>query len=325
MDTIPDALRDRLEVISYSGYTMDEKFEIAKRYLLPKQIRLNALEEKQVKMDDSLLRSIIAHYTREAGVRSLERAVSKVIRKAARLIAEQKEKIVKIDEARLQDFLGPYFFEDDLMEKNHTVGLVTGLAWTSVGGETLMVEVAITPNRRTSLILTGTLGKVMQESARAALTYVQANAKKLGISDSLLKKAEIHIHVPEGAVPKDGPSAGVTMTTALVSALTNQPVRRDIAMTGEVTLRGRVLEIGGLKEKVIAAHRMGIREVIAPKANKKDWVKFPENIKRDVTFHFLEHVDEVLDVALVKKVKKNKQKRQPHHPSHRSGLATVSA
>ncbi len=300
LDTIPPALRDRLEIISYSGYTMDEKFEIAKRYLLPKQIGFNALTDKQVKISDDVLRSIISHYTREAGVRGLERYISKVCRKIARIIAEGKKTVVTVDEKAVVEFLGPYIYEDTSMEKEDSIGLATGMAWTSVGGETLPVEVAIIPNRKGgNLILTGKLGKVMQESARAALTYVQANAKKLKVSDEILKKSEIHIHVPEGAVPKDGPSAGITMTIAVLSALTGKAVRHDIAMTGEVTLRGRVLEIGGLKEKVIAAHRAGIRTIIAPKPNAKDWAKMPENIKKDITPHFVDHMDEVVKLALV--------------------------
>lgn len=310
LDTIPPALRDRLEIIQYSGYTMDEKFEIAKRYLLPKQIKINALTEKHIKISDEVIKSTIAHYTREAGVRSLERCISKLIRKVARLVAEGKENVVTIDEQTLVDFLGPYFYEDSLMEMSDSVGLATGMAWTSVGGDILSIEVALIPDRKTtSLILTGKLGDVMKESARAALTYVQANATQLGIAEKTAKTSEIHIHVPEGAVPKDGPSAGITMTTALVSAMTGRPVRKDIAMTGEVTLRGRVLEIGGLKEKVIAAHRAGIREVIAPKTNKKDWVKFPENIKKEVTFHFVDHMDDVVQLAVLpQKVSHGKQK-----------------
>ncbi|PWU24017.1 endopeptidase La [Candidatus Cerribacteria bacterium 'Amazon FNV 2010 28 9'] len=313
LDTIPPALKDRLEIIRYSGYTVDEKFEIARRHLLAKQLKLNAVSEKQIKIPDDILRDIIEHYTREAGVRSLERAIGKVIRKAARLIAEGKKKIVTVDIALVEDFLGPHIFEPSLMEQHDQVGVVTGLAWTSVGGDTLSVEVALTPDRKhTSLILTGQLGKVMQESARAALTYVQSNAKTLGISDKLLKGTEIHIHVPEGAVPKDGPSAGVTMTTALISALTNTPVRRDIAMTGEVTLRGNVLEIGGLKEKVIAAHRAGIREIIAPHMNKKDWVKMPDNIKKEMKFNFVEHMRDVTAIALVQdRIRSTKVIRKP--------------
>lgn len=300
LDTIPYALRDRLEVISYSGYTMDEKFEIAKRYLLPKQLRINAVTEKQVKVPDSALRDLISFYTREAGVRSLERAVSKVVRKAARLIAEEKKKVVLVDEKQLIEFLGPHMYEQSVIEQKDEVGLVNGLAWTSVGGETLQVEVALIPNQKvTQLTLTGQLGKVMQESGRAALTFVRANAKTLGITESKLKQTEVHIHVPEGAVPKDGPSAGITMTIALISALTNRPVRRDVAMTGEVTLRGRVLEIGGLKEKVIAAHRAGIKTVIAPKMNEKDYGKLPQNVKDDITFHFVGSMEEVMKLALV--------------------------
>ncbi len=300
LDTIPHALRDRLEIISYSGYTMDEKFEIAKRYLLPKQLKLNAVSQTQVKVPDQTLRETISFYTREAGVRGLERAIGKIVRKAARLIAEGKKKTVTIDSTQLIEFLGPHAFEQSIIEKQDEVGLVNGLAWTSVGGETLQVEVGLIPHQKmTMLTLTGQLGKVMQESGRAALTYVRANADTLGIPASKLKQTEIHIHVPEGAVPKDGPSAGITMTTALISALTGKPVKRDVAMTGEVTLRGRVLEIGGLKEKVIAAHRAGIKTIIAPKMNEKDYVKLPVNVKNDIKFHFVETMDEVVKLALV--------------------------
>ncbi len=299
-ETIPAALLDRLEIIRYSGYTADEKFEIAKTYLLPKQLKTNAVSASQVKVPDSALRDLISYYTREAGVRSLERAVGKLTRKAARLIAENKEKIVTVDEKRLIEFLGPHMYEQSVIEKKDEVGLVNGLAWTSVGGDTLQIEVALIPNQKvTQLTLTGQLGKVMQESGRAALTYVRANAKGLKIPEKMLKQTEVHIHVPEGAVPKDGPSAGITMTTALISALTNRAVKRDVAMTGEVTLRGRVLEIGGLKEKVIAAHRAGIKTVIAPKMNEKDFGKFPEKIKKDIKFHFVESMDEVIKLALV--------------------------
>lgn len=299
LDTIPPALLDRLEVINYPGYTMDEKFEIGKRHLLPKQLKLNALGDKQVKVSDEVMRLIVNHYTREAGVRNLERAIGKVIRKAARQIAEGKKTSITVTPELVVEFLGPHMYENTMMEEKDQVGLVNGMAWTSVGGETLQIEVALIPHRKnTSLILTGKLGKVMQESARAALTYVQSNAKTLGISDKVIRGTEIHIHVPEGAVPKDGPSAGITMTTALISALTNKPVRHDVAMTGEVTLRGRVLEIGGLKEKVIAAHRAGIREIIAPKMNQKDWVKMPDNIKKDMKFNFVDSMDEVVKLAI---------------------------
>ncbi len=298
LDTIPDALRDRLEVISYSGYTMDEKFSIAKQYLL-KQIRINASTDKDIKISDTVLRSLIAHYTREAGVRGLERAIGKLIRKVARMVVEGKKKTTTIDEQTLVELLGPYAFEDNQMEQKDLVGVATGMAWTSVGGEILPVEVALIPNKKGSnLLLTGKLGKVMQESARAAFTYVQANAKKLKVNEELLKKSEIHLHVPEGAVPKDGPSAGITMATAIASALSDRPIKHGIAMTGEITLRGRVLEIGGLKEKVIAAHRAGFREIIAPKTNQKDWIKMPENIKSEVTAHFVEHMDEVIGLLL---------------------------
>lgn len=299
LDTIPDALRDRLEVISYSGYTMDEKFEIAKRYLLPKQLQINAITDRNIKVSDQTLREIIEHYTREAGVRGLERTIGKLIRKVARLVAQGRKTTVKIDQDMLVEFLGPYTYENNLMEQSDLVGVATGMAWTSVGGEILPIEVALIPNKKGSnLILTGKLGKVMQESARAAFTYVQANADKLKVKQEILKKSEIHVHIPEGAVPKDGPSAGITLATAIASALSDRPIKHGIAMTGEITLRGRVLEIGGLKEKVIAAHRAGFRTIIAPSANKKDWAKMPQNIKNDVQAHFVEHMDEVVALVL---------------------------
>ncbi len=300
LDTIPPALRDRLEIIEYSGYTEDEKFQIAKKHLFKKVLESNGLSDKNIVLSDEILHKIIHEYTREAGVRSLEREIGKVVRKVAKLVAENKRKKVSITKPILEDFLGPSRYSETLAEKKDEVGLATGMAWTPVGGDILFVEVAIMDGKK-NVILTGNLKKVMQESARAALTYVSANAKKFGIDPKRINNSEVHIHVPEGAVPKDGPSAGVTMTTALVSALTNVPVRKDVSMTGEVTLRGRVLEIGGLKEKVIAAHRAGIKEIIVPKPNKKDLRDIPENVKKDIVFHFAETMQDVLKVALVKK------------------------
>lgn len=300
LDTIPPALRDRLEIIEYSGYTEDEKFQIAKKHLFRKVLHSNGLSDKNIVLSDEILHKIIHEYTREAGVRSLEREMGKVVRKVAKLVAENKRKKVSISKPILEDFLGPSRYSETLAEKKDEVGLATGMAWTPVGGDILFVEVAVMDGKK-NVILTGNLKKVMQESARAALTYVSANAKKFGIDPKRINNSEVHIHVPEGAVPKDGPSAGVTMTTALVSALTNVPVRKDVSMTGEVTLRGRVLEIGGLKEKVIAAHRAGIKEIIVPKPNKKDLRDIPDNVKKDIVFHFVETMQDVLKVALVKK------------------------
>jgi len=298
LDTIPPALRDRLEIIEYSGYTEDEKFEIAKRHLMKKNMEANGVLPTKLDIPDTVLRDIIKLYTREAGVRSLERQIDKVVRKVALRFAKGNTKKVVLNKKIVVDMLGPEKYLPNEAEKKDEVGLATGLAWTSVGGEVLFIEVALMEGKGT-IQLTGQLGKVMQESAHAALTYVKANAKKLGISPKLLAKSDIHVHIPEGAVPKDGPSAGVTMTTALVSAFTKKKVRRTVAMTGEVTLRGRVLEIGGLKEKVIAAHRAGITDVILPKSNMKDLRDIPDNVKKDIAFHPAETVDEVLKVALI--------------------------
>jgi len=291
LDTIPPALRDRLEVIEYSGYTEEEKFEIAKRHLLRKVLSVNGVTENKLDIPDSLLRDVIKLYTREAGVRSLERQIGKIVRKIALRIAKGSTRKVNLSHKVLEDMLGPAKFLPNLAEKNNEIGLATGLAWTSVGGDVLFIEVALMPGKG-AVTLTGQLGKVMQESARAAVTFVRANSKALEIDGKMLEKTDIHVHVPEGAVPKDGPSAGITMTTALVSACTKRPVRKDVAMTGEVTLRGRVLEIGGLKEKVIAAHRAGIRHIILPKANMKDLREIPENVRKSMTFHPSETMDQ---------------------------------
>ncbi len=299
LDTIPPALRDRLEIIEYSGYTEDEKFEIAKRHLVKKVVTSNSVPVNKFIIPDAVLRDIIKLYTREAGVRSLERQLDKVIRKVALRFAKGNTKKVLLNKKMVVEMLGAEKYLPNAAEKKDEVGLATGLAWTSVGGEVLFIEVALMDGKGV-IQLTGQLGKVMQESAHAALTYVKANAKKLGISPKVLAKTDIHVHIPEGAVPKDGPSAGVTMTTALVSAFTKKKIRRTVAMTGEVTLRGRVLEIGGLKEKVIAAHRAGITDVIIPKSNVKDLREIPDKVKADITFHPAETVDEVLKVALVR-------------------------
>lgn len=308
LDSIPPALRDRLEVIKYSGYTEDEKFHIAKKYLLKKVMEANAVAPGQLHLPDTVLREIIHLYTREAGVRSLERQIGKLVRKVARQLAEGKSEKVRVDAAMMEDFLGPAKFLPVFAEAQDEVGLATGLAWTSVGGEVMFIEVSTMPGRGT-VTLTGQLGKVMQESARAALTYVKANAHDLQLKAEKINKLDVHIHVPEGAVPKDGPSAGITMTTAIVSALIGRPVRRDVAMTGEVTLRGRVLEIGGLKEKVIAAHRAGVKDVIIPFSNQKDVREIPEQVQQDITFYPVKSVQEVLSLALVKSTEKRSRKK----------------
>jgi ATP-dependent Lon protease len=297
LETIPPALRDRLEIIRYSGYTEEEKFFIAKQHLLEKVRKGNGIKPAQVVIDDDEVKMVISRYTREAGVRNLERELNKITRKAARQIAEGKTKKVAVTPKLIREFLGPEQYDRNLAEDKNEVGLATGLAWTSVGGEVLFVEVALTKGK--GLIkLTGKLGDVMKESAQAALTYVHAHAKELGIKEAELEKTNVHIHVPEGAVPKDGPSAGITITTAIVSAYTNKAVRKDIAMTGEVTLRGKVMRIGGLKEKSIAAHQAGVKTVIIPKENERDLVEVPDSVKADITFKPVAHVDEVLALAL---------------------------
>lgn len=298
LDTIPDALKDRLEVIRFSSYTRDEKFHIGKKYLLPKVIEQNALKPKDLKLGDTVLKEIIAKYTLEAGVRNLERELAKIARKVARTLASGKKNHALVTEESLHTYLGPAKFSSTLKEKTNPVGMATGLAWTSVGGEILFIEVSTMPGKGVVQI-TGQLGDVMKESAQAAYTYVRSHYKDFGLKPDFYKKIDLHIHVPEGAVPKDGPSAGVTMTTALVSALTRRAVKKNLAMTGEVTLRGRVLEIGGLKEKVIAAHTAGIKEIVHPWENTKDLEKIPDDVRKDLTFHPVKTVAEVLDLALV--------------------------
>lgn len=304
LDTIPPALRDRLEIISFAGYTYTEKFQITKEFLIKKQMEAHGLTPDLVEIPDETLKFIIQHYTREAGVRSLERRIAGVMRKVARLVAEGKKEKTVVTTKMVQKFLGPIKFSATMIEKNDEVGMSTGLAWTEAGGDILFIEVALMPGRG-SLTLTGQLGDVMKESCQAALSYIRARAQSLGLSEKFYQKLDIHVHVPEGAVPKDGPSAGLAITTAIVSALTKIPVKRKVGMTGEVTLRGRALEIGGVKEKVIAAHRAGLTTIILPKENKKDLEDVPKEVMKDLHFVFVSHMDEVLEVALVK----------PLHPS----------
>ncbi len=296
LDTVPYALRDRLEVISFPGYTQEEKFHIATGYLWSKQVSRSGLP-KNLKLTSPALREIISRYTREAGVRDLERQLAKICRKMARIKAENKKITSEIDITQARKLLGPQIYAESLAEKKDEIGMSTGLAWTQAGGDILFIEVAIMPGKG-SLQLTGQLGDVMKESAQAAFSYVRSSWKILGLKEDFYKKIDIHIHVPEGAVPKDGPSAGLAMATALISALTKTPIRRDTAMTGEITLRGRALEIGGVKEKVIAAHRAGIKQLLLPKENKKDLEDVPASVKKDLDFHFVSHVEDVLKYAL---------------------------
>lgn len=299
LDTIPEALRDRLEIIHFAGYTEDEKFHIAKNYLIPKQQRVHHVPQDAASITDPALALIVRRYTREAGVRELERQIATVFRKIARKIVEKngayKPKHVKRED--VEKLLGPYKYSDQMIEEQNTVGITTGLAWTQAGGDILFIEVAIMPGKG-NLTLTGNLGEVMKESCQAALSYVRARWEKFQIAEDFFSNIDIHVHVPEGAVPKDGPSAGAAIVTSMVSALTGIPVKRDVAMTGEITLRGRVTEIGGLKEKVIAAHRAHIKTVIVPQENKKDLVDIPKNVQKDLHFVFASKVDEVLDVVL---------------------------
>lgn len=293
LDTIPPALRDRLEIIRFPGYTEEEKFHIAKGYLWPKQTRFHGLDKEGLNLTDEALYEIIRRYTREAGVRELERNLATACRRIARRVAEKKAYPKVLAKRDIREFLGPPRFSATLAEKKDEAGLAAGLAWTEAGGEIIFVEVAPMPGRGT-LLLTGQLGEVMKESCQAAMTYVRAHWKELGLKEGFAKKLDVHVHIPEGAVPKDGPSAGVAVATAIISALTKKPVRREVGMTGEITLRGRVLEIGGVKEKVIAAHRAGLKEVILPKDNRKDLEDIPSSIKKEIKFIFVSHLNQVL-------------------------------
>ncbi len=297
VDTIPSPLRDRMEIIYLSGYTAEEKLGIAVNYLVPKQLEEHGITKKILKITDPALLQIISQYTREAGVRNLEREIANLCRKVAKRIAEGAEKKFSITPRNLHRFLGvPKFLPEEEMEKDE-VGVSTGLAWTESGGDIIYVE-ATTMKGKGGLTLTGQLGDVMKESAQAALSYVRSRAKKLGINDDLFSRTDLHIHVPAGAIPKDGPSAGITMATAIASALTGKPVSKSVAMTGEVTLRGRVLPIGGLKEKTLAAKRMGIKRVVIPSRNRKDLEDIPKYIKKEMEFIFADTMDDVLKVAL---------------------------
>ena len=313
LDPVPPALRDRMEVISLSGYTEEEKVKIAKKYLIPRQVEENGLKAENIDITDEGLRMIISQYTREAGLRNLEREIAGVCRKVARRIAEGQKDVTKITAANIHRFLGvPKILPESEQEKS-VVGVATGLAWTEAGGEILYIETSILKGKG-NLILTGHLGDVMKESAQAALSYARSKAMDFDIPEDFYEKNDIHIHVPAGAIPKDGPSAGVTMATSLISALTKIPVSKDVAMTGEITLRGRVLPIGGLKEKALAALMAGIKTVIIPSRNKKDLEDIPKELRKKINFIFADHIDEILKVALLKKkeVKKKEVKKKPN-------------
>ena len=307
VDTIPGPLRDRMEIIYLSGYTTEEKLGIAKNYLIPKQLEEHGISDKVLKLTDSGLFNLISQYTREAGVRNLEREIAHLCRKVAKKIAEGRDKPFVMTAKNIHRYLGvPKFLPEEEIEKDE-VGVSTGLAWTESGGDIIYVE-ATTMKGKGHLTLTGQLGDIMKESAQAALSYVRSKAAFLGINEDLFSKIDLHIHVPAGAIPKDGPSAGITMATAIASALTGKPVSKNVAMTGEVTLRGRVLPIGGLKEKTLAAKRMGIKKVIVPERNRKDLEDIPKYIKKDMEFVFAETMDDVLKVALKKRENKKPKK-----------------
>ena len=298
LHTIPQALRDRMEVLQLAGYTEQEKIEIAKRFLAPKAIEGAGLTADNIVIQDDAIQTIIQRYTREAGVRNLEREISSICRKVARkVVAEGKTFKEEITGEKVTEYLGVPRFRPSMAEEQNEVGIATGLAWTEVGGELLVTEATLMPGKG-KLTLTGKLGDVMQESAQAALSYVRSKAAELNLPEDFHSKIDIHVHVPEGAIPKDGPSAGITMATTLVSALTKIPVRRDVAMTGEITLRGKVLPIGGVKEKVLAAHRAGVTNIVLPRDNEKDLADIPKNVLDALDLHLVSTMDEVLKIAL---------------------------
>jgi ATP-dependent Lon protease len=300
MHTLPPALKDRMEVLHLAGYTQHEKLSIARQFLLPKQLEAHGLKLDDVSFLDDALRDVAEKYTREAGVRNLEREIASICRKLAMEVVKKGESIkVEVSPEMVGEYLGVPRFRPWQSEKNNQVGVATGLAWTEHGGEILSTEATLMKGRG-QLSLTGKLGDVMKESAQAALSFIRSRAEKYRIDDSFYRKFDIHIHVPEGAIPKDGPSAGVTLATALVSALTRIEVRRDVAMTGEITLTGKVLPVGGIKEKILAAHRMGLTDVILPRDNEKDLTELPEDVRNALNLHLVDWVDEVFDLALAK-------------------------
>ena len=309
-DAIPPALRDRMEILEFTGYIEDEKVQIAKRHILPKQVKENGLTKEQVSFDAGSVKELIRSYTREAGVRNLEREIANVLRKVARELVEEETKKTKITKAKVGEYLGAPRFHSELAERTTKPGVVTGLAWTAAGGDILFVE-STKMKGKGRLTLTGQLGDVMKESATAGLTFVRSHAEEFGLDPDFNENTDIHIHVPAGAIPKDGPSAGVSMVTSLVSLLSGIPVKEKVAMTGEITLRGNVLPIGGVKEKVTAAHRSGIKEVILPDHNRKDLEDVPKHVAKDLKFHFAKEINDVLIVALASVLKTGKKSNKP--------------
>jgi len=299
LDTIPPALKDRMEVLELPGYSDDEKLMIAKQHLIPKQLEEHGLTPENLQFEDEAILGIIHSYTREAGVRNLEREIAAICRAVAKDVAEGKNDKVVVKKETLHKFLGPEKFYPEVAERIFTPGIATGLAWTPTGGDIIFIEATKMKGEK-GLTLTGQLGDVMKESAQAALSYVRSKAKELGIDEDFYSKTDIHIHVPAGAIPKDGPSAGVAMFVALISLLTDRPVRSDVAMTGEITLRGQILPVGGIKEKVLAGRRAGIKTIILPKRNEKDLEELSDHVKEGLEFKFVQRMDEVVDIALVK-------------------------
>jgi ATP-dependent Lon protease len=298
LDPIPPALLDRMEVIEFPGYIEEEKLSIARQFLIPRQVEQHGLADQHIRFDESALRMICREYTYEAGVRNLEREIAKICRKLARRLAEKKVISKRLTAQSLNKYLGPPRFMSTLAGEADEVGVSTGLAWTEGGGDIMAVEVSLMPGKG-MLMLTGQLGDVMQESAQAALSYTRSCAAQLAIDPGEFEQLDIHVHLPEGAIPKDGPSAGIALATALISALTQRKVRRDVAMTGEVTLRGRVLPVGGVREKVLTAHRAGVKNVLLPRRNKKDLTEIPKRTLRDLNIVLVTHMDEVLEQALL--------------------------
>ncbi|OQX60018.1 endopeptidase La [candidate division KSB1 bacterium] len=309
LDPIPAALRDRMEVLELPGYTEEEKLHIAKKYLIPKQLEAHGLTADHLVFDDEAIMRIVREYTREAGLRNLEREIAAICRRVARKVAEGETEKQQITESRIPEFLGPPRFFFEVAERTSEPGVATGLAWTPSGGDILFIEASKMPGKK-GLILTGHLGEVMKESAQAALSYIRSKAKELGVNERFFDKYDIHIHVPAGAIPKDGPSAGVTISTALLSLLREEPVRSDVAMTGEITLRGKILPVGGIKEKILAAKRAGIKVVILPEKNKKDLEEVPQQAKDELQFHFVDTLDEVFEIAFDSKAETKKQERE---------------
>ncbi|QHI73908.1 endopeptidase La [Aminipila terrae] len=299
IDTIPRPLLDRMEVIHVPGYTEEEKVNIAEKYLIPKKVKEHGLKAANISISESTVRDLINYYTRESGVRNLEREVANLCRKVARKIVTNKAKSYRITPKNLEHYLGKKKYRYDIIQGENEIGVTTGLAWTVVGGDTLFIETTCIPGSG-KLVLTGQLGEVMQESAKAGISYIRSVADKLGIAEDFYKTQDLHIHIPEGATPKDGPSAGVTMCTAIISTLTNTPVRKDVAMTGEITLRGKVLPVGGIREKVLAAHRAGITKILLPEDNERDIDDIPANIRKKLEFVLIKTVDDALEHALVK-------------------------